>query len=41
MAAPALPMDDRDGVIWLNGQLVPRPRAGGHDFHDGNSLSRW
>ena len=42
MAAPALPMDDRDGVIWLNGQLVPWREAKVHvlvhSLHYGNSV---
>ena len=42
MAAPALPMDDRDGVIWLNGHLVPWREAKCHilvhSLHYGNSV---
>src|SRR5688572_3117661 len=42
MAAPALPMDDRDGVIWLNGELVPWREAKVHclvhSLHYGNSV---
>jgi branched-chain amino acid aminotransferase len=42
MAGPALPMDDRDGVIWLNGQLVPWREAKVHvlvhSLHYGNSV---
>ena len=42
MAAPALPMDDRDGVIWLNGHLVPWREAKVHllvhSLHYGNSV---
>jgi len=30
MAGPALPMDDRDGVIWYNGQLLPWREAKVH-----------
>jgi branched-chain amino acid aminotransferase len=42
MAAPTLPMDDRDGVIWLNGELVPWREAKAHvlvhSLHYGNSV---
>ncbi len=42
MAAAALPMDDRDGVIWYNGQLVPWRDAKCHvlvhSLHYGNSV---
>ena len=42
MAAPALPMDDRDGVIWLNGHLVPwrdaKVHVLVHSLHYGNSV---
>lgn len=42
MAAPALPMDDRDGVIWFNGKLVPWRDAKVHllvhSLHYGNSV---
>ncbi|MCS6865534.1 MAG: branched-chain amino acid aminotransferase [Gemmataceae bacterium] len=42
MAAPTLPMDDRDGVIWFNGQLVPWREAKVHvlihSLHYGNSV---
>jgi branched-chain amino acid aminotransferase len=42
MAAPALPMDDRDGVIWLNGTLIPWREAKVHvlvhSLHYGNSV---
>ena len=42
MAGPALPMDDRDGVIWLNGKLVPWREAKVHclvhSLHYGNSV---
>ncbi|MBY0457378.1 MAG: branched-chain-amino-acid transaminase, partial [Gemmataceae bacterium] len=42
MAGPALPMDDRDGVIWLNGQLVQWREAKVHvlvhSLHYGNSV---
>ena len=42
MAGPALPMDDRDGVIWLNGTLVPWREAKVHvlvhSLHYGNSV---
>ncbi len=42
MAGPALPMDDRDGVIWYNGSLVPwreaRVHVLVHSLHYGNSV---
>lgn len=42
MAGPALPMDDRDGVIWYNGQLVPwrdaRCHVLVHSLHYGNAV---
>ncbi len=42
MAAPGLPMDDRDGVIWYNGKLVPWREAKVHvlvhSLHYGNSV---
>jgi branched-chain amino acid aminotransferase len=42
MAGPALPMDDRDGVIWYNGKLVPWREAKVHvlvhSLHYGNSV---
>lgn len=42
MAGPALPMDDRDGVIWLNGKLVPWREAKVHvlihSLHYGNAV---
>lgn len=42
MAGPALPMDDRDGVIWLNGKLVPWRDAKVHvlihSLHYGNAV---
>ena len=42
MAAPSLPMDDRDGVIWFNGKLVPWREAKVHvlvhSLHYGNSV---
>ncbi|MBP3958522.1 branched-chain amino acid aminotransferase [Gemmata sp. G18] len=42
MAGPALPMDDRDGVIWYNGDLVPWREAKAHvlvhSLHYGNSV---
>ncbi len=42
MAAASLPMDDRDGVIWLNGKLVPWREAKVHvlvhSLHYGNSV---
>ena len=42
MAAPALPMDDRDGVIWYNGKLVPWREAKVHvlvhSLHYGNGV---
>ncbi len=42
MAAPALPMDDRDGVIWLNGHFVPwrdaKVHVLVHSLHYGNSV---
>ncbi len=42
MAAPAPPMDDRDGAIWYNGQLVPWREAKVHvlvhSLHYGNSV---
>ena len=42
MAAPSLPMDDRDGVIWYNGKLVPWREAKVHvlvhSLHYGNAV---
>lgn len=42
MAGPALPMDDRDGVIWYNGALVSwreaRVHVLVHSLHYGNSV---
>src|SRR5262245_5232963 len=42
MAGPALPMDDRDGVIWYNGKLVPWREAKVHvlvhSLHYGNAV---
>ncbi len=42
MAAPGLPMDDRDGVIWYNGKLLPWREAKAHvlvhSLHYGNSV---
>jgi branched-chain amino acid aminotransferase len=42
MAGPALPMDDRDGVIWFNGELVPWREAKVHvlvhSLHYGNAV---
>src|SRR3954463_344723 len=42
MAGPSLPMDDRDGVIWLNGKLVPwrdaKVHVLVHSLHYGNGV---
>ncbi|MBM3982797.1 MAG: branched-chain amino acid aminotransferase [Planctomycetes bacterium] len=42
MAGPALPMDDRDGVIWYNGKLLPwrdaKVHVLVHSLHYGNSV---
>ena len=42
MAGPSLPMDDRDGVIWYNGALVPWREAKVHvlvhSLHYGNGV---
>jgi branched-chain amino acid aminotransferase len=42
MAAPAMPMDERDGVIWLNGKLIPWREAKVHvlvhSLHYGNAV---
>src|SRR6476659_6045967 len=42
MAGPSLPMDDRDGVIWYNGKLVPWREAKvhvlAHSLHYGNAV---
>lgn len=42
MAGPALPMDDRDGVIWYNGSLVSwrdaKVHVLVHSLHYGNSV---
>ena len=44
MAGPSLPMDDRDGVIWYNGKLVPWREANVHalvhSLHYGNARVR-
>ena len=42
MAGPSLPFDDRDGVIWLNGRLVPwrdaKVHVLTHSLHYGNAV---
>lgn len=42
MASPSLPLDDRDGVIWYNGALVPWREAKvhvlTHSLHYGNGV---
>lgn len=42
MAGPTLPMDDRDGVIWYNGKLIPwrdaRVHVLCHSVHYGNAV---
>ena len=42
MAGPSLPLDDRDGVIWFNGKLIPWRDAKihvlSHSLHYGNSV---
>jgi branched-chain amino acid aminotransferase len=42
VAGPSLPFDDRDGVIWLNGKLVPWREAKvhvlTHSLHYGNAV---
>ena len=42
MASPSLPLDDRDGVIWYNGKLLPWREAKvhvlSHSLHYGNSV---
>ena len=42
MSSPGLPLDDRDGVIWYNGKLVPWREANVHvlvhSLHYGNAV---
>jgi len=42
VASPSLPLDDRDGVIWFNGNLIPWREAKvhvlSHSLHYGNSV---
>lgn len=42
MSSPIPPLDDRDGVIWFNGKLVPwreaRVHVLSHSLHYGNSV---
>jgi branched-chain amino acid aminotransferase len=42
VAGPAIPFDDRDGVIWFNGKLVPwreaRVHVLTHSLHYGNAV---
>jgi branched-chain amino acid aminotransferase len=42
VAGPSLPLDDRDGVIWFNGKLIPWRDAKihvlSHSLHYGNSV---
>ncbi|HET6572832.1 MAG TPA: branched-chain amino acid aminotransferase, partial [Fimbriiglobus sp.] len=42
MAGPSIPFDDRDGVIWFNGKLVPWREAKvhvlTHSLHYGNAV---
>lgn len=42
MSSPSLPLDDRDGVIWFNGKLIPWRDAKihvlAHSLHYGNAV---
>ncbi len=42
MAGPSIPFDDRDGVIWFNGKLVPwrdaKVHVLSHSLHYGNAV---